>query len=82
MRTVRDLDRNFSKGLYEMTIRKPFRWTKRNVIIRDALCSDMDKKYILSMVRDNNKDARESELAMTLADWSTAIDEVAKRIKD
>ena len=61
---------------------KPFRWTKRNVNIRDALRANMTKDDILDLVRENNHDRRPSERAMEMADWATAIDEVSKRIKD
>ncbi len=66
-----------------MTFAKPFRWTKRHKLIREALNSDMTKDDILQLVRKGheNTDARTSERAMELADWSMAIDGVQKRLE-
>ena len=61
---------------------RPFRWTKRNALIREALNAGMDKDELLNLVRANNPNARPSELAMMVGDWSTAIDNVRKHLKD
>jgi len=64
-------------------IKKPFRWTKRAKNIRDALRKGMSKDDIMKLVNDSlrNQPTRASEMAMTVADWSLAIDDVAARVE-
>jgi len=61
---------------------KPFRWTKQkqHKLIRDALDSGMNKDAIMHECRKGTKDQRASEAAMTMADWSIAIDSVQERL--
>ncbi len=61
---------------------KPFRWTKQNIVIRDALNNGYTKDRILKLVQENHKDERPSELAMTLSHWEMAIERVIQQLKD
>jgi len=62
-------------------MKKPFRWTKRAKNIRDAFRKGMSKDDIMKLVTDSlrNQPMRASEMAMTVSDWSLAIDDVAAR---
>lgn len=76
---------------------RPFRWTRRNTLIKEMLIAetnlrpDHDAAGIIKLVRVEiermvrdasvSQSWRESELAMTLSDWMTAIDVVAERVK-
>ncbi len=59
---------------------KPFRWTKQHKIIRILLNAGQTKDDIMNLARRGTKGQRASECAMTLADWSMAIDRVQERL--
>ena len=59
---------------------KPFRWTKQHKNIRVLLNDGYSKDRILRLIRKATIDHRASEAAMTVADWSVAIDRVEKRL--
>lgn len=63
-----------------MTINKPFRWTRQHKQIRTLLADGYSKERILRIIRKATKDHRASEAAMTVADWSIAIDRVQERV--
>ncbi len=63
-----------------MTHTKPFRWTKQHKNIRVLLNDGYSKDRILRLIRKATVDHRASEAAMTVADWSVAIDRVQKRL--
>lgn len=80
-----------------MSNSKPFRWTRRHSLIREMIIAetnlrpDEDRAGIIKLVRleirrmvvdaSVSQSWRESELAMTLSDWISAIDVVAERVK-
>jgi hypothetical protein len=59
---------------------KPFRWTKQHKNIRVLLNDGYSKDRILRLIRKACIDHRASEAAMTVADWSVAIDRVQQRL--
>jgi len=63
-----------------MTHTKPFRWTKQHKNIRVLLNDGYSKDRILRLIRKATVDHRASEAAMTVADWSVAVDRVQKRL--
>ena len=59
---------------------RPFRWTSQHKLIREALHAGVTKDEIMMQLREGCKGFRDSEAAMTLADWSMAIDRVQERV--
>lgn len=59
---------------------KPFRWTKKNKRIRNALQAGITKDHILRMLDTDGM--RPSEAAMTVSSWSRDIDNVAARMPE
>ncbi len=69
-----------------MSIRKPWRWTKVRLAIRNLIEGGRSPESIIKMMDDaylkNFPDARISEKAMTLSDHQETVNAVAERVKE